>query len=284
MKKLLILCALLLVPVSTLALDLEKPLADPEDRDYPAGYRDIETDPEVGEGIRKHAEDGQEGPQQNFGIQPIPDNELFYIVRGDRFEYQSKEGDPTLVWDIQAWVGRDYNKLWFKTEGAYLLDEDKAEEVSTELLWSRTIASFWDVQAGIRHDFKPEPTRTFAALGVQGLAPYWFETEMTAYVSEDGDISAKIEFEYDLLFTQRLVLQPRLETKLAVQEVEEYGVGQGINDIVLGLRLRYEFTRKFAPYIGFSWSRKIGDTADLAEAEGKDVETFSFVGGLRFWF
>ncbi len=172
----------------------------------------------------------------------------------------------------------------FKSERTYLLDEDKAEDITTELLYSRNITTFWDVQAGIRHDFRPEPTRTFAAFGVQGLAPLWFEVEATAYVSEDGDLSASLEAEYDLLLSQRLILQPRFETSIAVQEVEEYGIGQGINDIVLGLRLRYEISRKFAPYIGISWTQKIGETADLAETEGEDTNVTSLVIGVRGWF
>lgn len=282
MKYLLLLCAVLLAPVTVSAL--EKPMADAQDRGFPEDYQDVTTTPEVGEKIKKHAQDGQEGPQENFGIQPIPDNEIFAVFRGDRLEYQTKEGDEILLWDIEAWVGRDYNKIYFKSEGTYLLDDDKAEEISTELLYSRNIASFWDLQAGIRHDFRPEPTRTFAALGVEGLAPLWFEVDATAYVSEDGDVSASLEVEYDLLFSQRLILQPRFETSIAVQEVEEYGIGQGINDIVLGLRLRYEISRKFAPYIGVSWSQKIGETANMAEAEGEDTSVTSFVVGVKVWF
>ncbi len=282
MKKLLLLCASLLVPVAVSAL--EKPMGDAQERGFPADYHEVKTSPEVGEKIKKHAQDGQEGPQENFGIQTIPDNEIFATFLADRLEYQTREGNEILLWDIQAWVGSDYNKVYFKSEGSYLLDGDKAEEITTELLYSRNITTFWDVQAGIRHDFRPEPTRTFAAFGVQGLAPLWFEVEATAYVSEDGDISASLEAEYDLLLSQRLVLQPRFETSIAVQEVEEYGVGQGINDIGLGLRLRYEISRKFAPYIGVSWTQKIGETADLAEAEGEDTNVTSLVIGVRGWF
>lgn len=152
------------------------------------------------------------------------------------------------------------------------------------MFYSRNIASFWDAQVGIRHDFKPDPDRTFAAFGVQGLAPLWFEVDATAYVSEDGDVSAALEAEYDLLLSQRMILQPRYETGIALQEVEEYGVGQGFNDIELGLRLRYEIRREFAPYIGASWNRKLGETADLAEVDGEDTDVTSFVVGVRMWF
>lgn len=282
MKKLLLLCAVLLVPISAPAL--ENPMADPQDRGFPPGYHKAAPGPPAGEEIRKYADDPGSPPQENFNIPPIHDNEFFAVFHGDRLEYQSREGKEQLLWDVQGWIGSDYNKLYFKSEGTYLFDEEKAEEIETELLYSRTIAPFWDIQAGIRYDFRPEPTRGFAAFGVQGLAPYWFETQATAYVSEDGDLSAALEFEYDLLLSQRLILQPRFETSIAVQEVKEYGVGRGINDIVLGLRLRYEIRREFAPYIGISWSQKIGKTADLAEADGEDTSITSFVAGVKVWF
>lgn len=282
MKMVMTVLLMVLLPAAAPALD--KPRADPEDRQFPADYHEVETHPEVGEKIRKHADDGQAGPQENFGIQPIPDNEIFAVLRGDRLEYQTREGNEILLWDVQAWVGRDYNKLWVKTEGTWLIDDDKVGEAGVEVLFSRNVSSFWDLQAGIRHDFKPDPDRTFAALGVQGMAPYWFEVEATAYLSEDGDLSAAFEVEYDLLLSQRLVLQPRMETSVALQEVEEYGVGQGFNDVVLGLRLRYEIRRELAPYIGASWNRKLGETADFAEAEGEDIDVASFVAGIRFWF
>ena len=253
-------------------------------RGFPADYHEVDTEPEVGQGIRKYAEDDQEGAQKNFGVQFVHDNEIFAVFRGDRLEYQTGEGNENLLWDVQAWVGSDYNKLWFKSEGTWLIDPEKFEEAETELFYSRNIATFWDLQIGMRHDFKPDPDRTFAAFGLEGLAPYWFEVEATAYISEDGDLSAGFEAEYDLLLSQRLILQPRFETSVAVQEVEKYGVGQGINDIELGARLRYEIRREFAPYIGVSWSRKLGETADLAQDEGEDTDVISFVAGVRVWF
>lgn len=174
--------------------------------------------------------------------------------------------------------------MYIESEGAWLTDQKKFEEVDIELLYTRNISTYWDLQAGIRHDFNPDPARTFAAIGFQGFAPYWFEVDATAYVSEDGDVSVGIEAEYELLLTQRLILQPRFETAIAVQEVERYNVGQGINDITLGLRIRYEILRRFAPYVGISWSKKLGETKDLAEASGQDKETTSYVAGIRFWF
>ncbi len=282
MKTWVMILFLLLLPARGLAAD--KSFTNRNERDISAHFHETDTEPEKGEGDHKYAGDAQPAAQENFGVQPIHDNQIFAVFRGDRLEYQTNEGEDILFWDVQAWIGEDYNKLWFKSEGAWLIDEEKFEGAVVELLYSRNIATFWDLQVGIRHDFRPEPSRTFAALGVQGLAPYWFEVETTAYISDDGDVSANIEAEYDLLLSQRLILQPRFQTHIAIQEVEEYGVGQGINDIVLGLRLRYEIRREFAPYVGLSWSRKLGETADLAKAEGEDIDAFSLVIGIKVWF
>lgn len=270
------------LPIPCMAEGL--PDTDAEDHGFPADYHEINTTPEKDGNIQKYAEDAQSGAQKNFGIQPVHDNEVFAVFRVDRFEYQTNEGDGDLLWDVQAWVGSDYNKLWFKSEGTWLVDGCTFEEAEAELFYSRNIATYWDLQIGVRHDFKPDPDRTFAAFGVEGLAPYWFEVEATAYISEDGDVSAAIELEYDLLLTQRLILQPRLETSIALQEVEEYGVGTGFNHIELGGRLRYEIRREFAPYIGISWHRKLGGTAELAKAEGEDTDVLSFVVGIKLWF
>jgi len=257
---------------------------NPDRQKSPADQHEGDTPRENGQEIQKYADDAQPGAQERFGLRPVDDNEIFAVFRGDRLEYQAKEREDTVLWDVQAWIGADYNKLWFKSEGLWLVDKNKFEEAEVELLYSRNVTTFWDLQAGVRHDFKPEPTRTFAALGVQVLAPYWFEVEATAYVSEDGDLSANLEAEYDLLLTQRLILQPRFEMNVALQEVKEYNTGQGINDIELGARLRYEIRREFAPYVGISWSRKIGETADLAEDDGDDIDETSFVVGVKVWF
>ncbi len=250
----------------------------------PEDYRSPGAPPPEGEVIRKYATDSPGRPQQNFGVQQIHDNMIFYTFNADRFEYQAREGDDVIVWDVQAWIGGDYNKLVVESEGEKIADRDEIEESVLEVFYNRNIGSFWDLQAGFRYDFKPAPGRSFLAFGVEGLAPYWFEVDATAYMSEDGDISAALEVEYDLLLTQRLILQPRLETGLAVQEVESRNIGNGINDVVLGLRLRYEISRKFAPYIGASYMRKVGETANMVEADGGDVEKTSFVSGLKFWF
>lgn len=252
---------------------------------YPADYRDVETDPQVGEGIQRYAVDGQEGPQKNFGVQPIHDNQIFATFKADRFEHQWRENDEELLlWDVIGWAGNDYHKLFVESEGEVSLDEDEVEEAGVELLYGRTIAKFWDFQAGVRHDFEPTPSRTFLALGFQGLAPLWFEVDATGYVSEDGDVSAKLEAEYELLLTQRLAVAPRLEAGLSFQDVPEYETWQGITDITLGCRVMYHFRREFAPYLGVTWNRKVGETAHNVDKEGGDVDSTAFVAGLRFWF
>lgn len=146
------------------------------------------------------------------------------------------------------------------------------------------VARFFDAQAGVRHDFVRGADRTFGVVGVQGLAPYWFEIDAAIFISGDGDVSARLEAEYDLLLTQRLILQPRTEVNVAVQSVEEIGVGAGLSTAEIGARLRYEYTRQIAPYIGVSWERSVGETADFARAGGENVGAVSAVGGVKLWF
>jgi copper resistance protein B len=274
-----------LLSVSTAARCADRAVPETRDRYFPADYKDLQTDPKAGEGIQKYAPDDQEGAQRNFGVQPIHDNAIFATFKADRFEHQWREKDKeVLLWDVIGWVGTDFNKLYLESEGEYSLDAEEVEEAGAELLYSRTLSAFWDLQAGLRHDFEPMPSRTFFALGLQGLAPLWFEIDATAYLSEDGDVSAKLEAEYELLLNQRLVLIPRLEAGLSLQDVPEYETWQGITGITLGCRLMYHFYRELAPYIGVTWNRKIGETAHNIDKEGGDVDSAAFVAGLRFWF
>lgn len=206
------------------------------------------------------------------------------FLQADRLEIQSNEGAPLLLWDAQGWYGGDLDKLWIKTEGDYALEGKSLEEAEIQALYSRAITPYFDLQAGVRHDVEPHPSKTHGVAGIQGLAPYWFEIDAAAFFSEDGDVSARVEAEYDLLLTQRLILQPRAEFDLAVQDVAEIGVGAGLSSAEIGLRLRYEIIRQAAPYIGISWARKVGRTADFARAGGEDVEAVSIVAGFRLWF
>ena len=207
-----------------------------------------------------------------------------YFLLADRLEYQSNDGSPTLLLDGQGWWGTDRDKLWVKTEIEYDFDGDRFEEAELQALWSRPFARYFDLQAGIRHDFQNGAERTFGVIGVQGLAPYWFELDTAIFVSGDGDISARIEAEYDLLITQRLILQPRTELNFAVQSVEALGIGSGLSTAELGVRLRYQITREIAPYVGLNWVRSVGETADFARIAGDDPGAVSVVAGVRLWF
>jgi len=207
-----------------------------------------------------------------------------YMILADRFEYQSGEGSPALLLEGQGWWGTDENRLWIKSEIDYDLDAGSFEEAELQALWSRPIARYFDVQAGVRHDFEPGPSRTYAVAGIQGLAPYWFEVDGAVFLSEEGDLSARLEAEYEFLLTQRLVLQPRTELNFAAEDVPELETGAGLSTAELGLRLRYEFDRQFAPYVGVNWKASTGETADFARACGEDTETLSCVTGIRLWF
>lgn len=213
---------------------------------------------------------------------PVMDRQPYTYLLLDRLEVRSQRGGDARVWDAQAWFGGDTNKLWIKSEGEQLSGAG-TEEADVQVLYARRIAPFWFLQVGARAETQPGPTRNSAVLGIQGLAPYEFDVEGTLYLRE-GDVSGRVEAEYDLLLTQRLILQPRIETGFSGASDRARGIGSGINDVQLGLRLRYEFRREIAPYIGVSWARKAGDTADLARASGQNPITRGVVVGLRLWY
>lgn len=191
-----------------------------------------------------------------------------------------------LRYDILGWAGGASNRVWARADGEHGT-RNGGGEAAFELLYARLLSPWWDGQVGLVVDAHygegSMSTRTSIALGVQGLAPGWFELAPTLFVSQHGDVSASLKTSYDLLFTQRLVLQPRLETSVALQDVPEFGVGSGFNDIELGMRVRYEILRSFAPYVGFSWARRLGGTAGLAHASGEPVRELSPVAGIRAW-
>lgn len=207
-----------------------------------------------------------------------------YFAQVERLEYRTKAGDDVALWDGQAWYGGDRNKIWVKTEGEFSIGDNAFEEGEIQALWSRAMTPFFDFQMGIRQDFASGHDDTYAVVGIQGLAPYWFEIDGAIFVSDDGDVTAKFEAEYELLLTQRLILQPRSELSFAAQMIDEKSLGSGLSKAEMGLRLRYEFTREFAPYIGVSWERSIGETADFLRAESENPSAVSFVAGLRLMF
>lgn len=222
----------------------------------------------------------------DFSSDLMMDNKTYVYLIAEKLEYRSLSGIDPMMWEVQGFIGKDLNKFWFKSHGEALTTRREAE-MSFEGLYSRAVGPYFDVQTGFRYDLAFEDgenkSRGFAVVGLQGMAPYLFEVDGSIYLSEAGDMSAAFEAEYDLLFTQRLIGQPLLETKIALQDVEEYGVGSGFNSIGLGFRLRYEIEREFAPYIGFNWERKLGETADMSRLEGSEVSTLSLLGGVRVW-
>lgn len=206
-----------------------------------------------------------------------------FFVIGDRFEVQSIDGEELLLFDAQGWVGGDINKLWVKTEGEYAFADDEFEDAEVQALWSRAITPLFDLQVGVRVDLEPQ-SRAHLVIGTQGLAPYLFEVDAAAFLSDDGDLTARIEAEYDLRITQRLILQPRGEIELSAQDIPEFGEGAGLSSVELGARLRYDISRQFAPYVGIEWQRDVGQTADFTRAEGGDPERTALIAGVRFWF
>lgn len=212
------------------------------------------------------------------------DDQIYTFFQLDQNEYRrTSQGENVYAWDAQGWVGTDYDKLFLKSEGEQVLGGD-LEQAEVQLLYSRLISDFFDAQVGVRYDFRPDPERAYGVIGLQGLAPQFFEVDAALFVSEKGDVSARFEAEYELLITQQLVLQPSAELDIAVQEVEELGIGSGPSGVELGLRLRYEITREFAPYIGVHYESDLFNTADLTRDEGEDVDAISVVAGLRLFF
>lgn len=206
---------------------------------------------------------------------------LIVQIKADEFE-TSDGSDQSLTWDAQAWVGKYLSRFWLKTEGESVHGETEGFEL--QALYSRAVSTYWDFQAGIRHDFESSPQMDWAVLGLQGLAPYFFEIESALFLSEAGDLALRLKAEYDLLLTQRLILTPEFEVNLYQDDMPQQALGAGLADMDAGLRLRYEIRREFAPYIGVGWQEKFNTTADFASLRGEEVSNTSVVIGLRFWF
>ena len=224
-----------------------------------------------------------EGPYAQSGPRQLKlaDEHPFWSVLSNRLEYN--EGSDNTVFDLQGWYGTTYNRFVVKAEGE--ITDDKLEESQTELLWSRALNAYFDTQLGVRLDQYDEGrNRQWLAVGVQGLAPYWFELDITAYLGDSGRTALAIEAEYELLLTQKLILQPRAELNIYGKSDLENGLGSGLSDLAIGLRLRYEFSRQFAPYVGVEWSDAYGDTADYRKTSGQALSDTQLVAGLRFWF
>jgi len=217
-----------------------------------------------------------------FGVSPVGDQRIYVHGLLDQFEGRVG-GDNSFRWDGQAWVGTDTNRLWFKSEG-FANGNGKVEDGTHEALYDRPISTYFDLQGGIRYDIDSGPSRGWAAFGIQGLAPQFFDVEATAYASDSGHFAGRLKVSYDLLITQRLILQPEAELNLYSKSDPGRGIGPGLSDLDTGLRLRYEISRKFAPYIGVAYQEKFGGTAGFARRNGESVNGVRFVFGIRSWF
>jgi copper resistance protein B len=230
-------------------------------------------DPDYSDGV---------GPGPMTGMQGMHGESVLASVLIDRLEqFHSDDANGQAI-DAQGWVGSDLSKLWFKLDGER--SDGRLGATRSEVLWNRAIAPYWGLQTGVRHDFGEGPGRNWAAIGVQGLAPYWFDVQATAYVGESGRTAVRLEAEYEVLLTQRLILQPDVEMNFYGKDDPARDIGRGLSDLDIGLRLRYEITRKVAPYVGVVWSRKFGKTADFARAANGEVEDTQLVAGVRLWF
>jgi len=201
----------------------------------------------------------------------------------DRAETRVRDGRDGYLLDIQAWYGGDIDKLWLKSEveGPW---GKKLEQAEVQALWSHAIGPWFDLQTGVRYDPQPGPNRTHLVLGVEGLAPYWWEVEGAVFLSNKGDLTARAEGEYDLRITQKLILQPRGEVNLSAQDIPELRIGAGLSTAELGLRLRYQFSPLVAPYVGVEYEHAFGDTRDFRRAEGEKADGFNLLAGIRLWF
>ncbi|MEX6725244.1 copper resistance protein B [Parapedomonas caeni] len=205
-----------------------------------------------------------------------------FLLLVDKLEYQGNTRSADgLAWDIQGWSGGDIDRLGWRSEGAAAGHE---VEAAVEVFWARAVSPFWEVQAGIRQDVGDGPERGWLGIGIEGLAPYWFDVRASLYAGPSGRLAARLNVEYELLLTQRLVLTPELEADAYSETDRARGIGRGLSEVTLGARLRYEFRREFAPYVGVSWTAKLGRTADLARADGASPREAAVVAGVRFWF
>lgn len=212
----------------------------------------------------------------------VHDNTIQQYFLIDRLEGFDADEGGGLAWEVQSWVGTDLDRLWLRSEGERV--GGRTERADLEVLYGRAFARWWDVVAGVRHDFKPGDSQDFLAIGVVGLAPYKFEVDATAYLGERGQTAARLEIEYETLLTNRLILQPAVELDLYGEDDPARGIGSGPSTAEAGLRLRYEFRREFAPYVGVVHERAFGRTADFRRERGEDARDTRLVAGVRIWF
>jgi len=212
----------------------------------------------------------------------VHDSAINTYFLADKLEWQDADDASTLAWDLSGWIGGDIDRLWLRSEGER--SNGKTEDAEIQALWGHAISPWWDVVSGVRQDFKPGAPQTWAAFGLQGMALYNFEAEATAFLGENGQSAVRLEGDYDILLTNRLILQPTAELNVYGKNDPQRGIGSGLSNTEAGLRLRYEIRREFAPYIGVTWNRTYGRTADYAREEGEDRSEARLVLGVRLWF
>jgi len=219
-----------------------------------------------------------------YGEPPVMDNTIFYHLLFDQLEGRTNGLDNEFRWDGEGWAGTDMNKLWFKSEG--FVEHGVMTDGDQEVLYDRPVPHlrYFDLQAGMRYDLDSDPGRTWGAIGIEGLAPCFFEFAPTFYFSNRGFFAGRIEGSYDILITNRLVAQPQFELNLYSQSNPSRGIGSGVSELDTGLRIRYEFSRKFAPYIGFAYTGNYGQTAAFTRQEGGNPEDPRFIFGVRLWY
>ena len=201
----------------------------------------------------------------------------------DQLEASFGDGEEGYALDAQGWTGGDINRFWWKSEVEGDFDGE-VEEAEVQALYSRAFRPFFDFQTGLRQTYRPEGDRTDLVVGIQGLAPYWFEVDAAAFLSNKGELTARAEAEYDQRITNRWIVQPRAEVVLSAEDIPELRIGSGLSSLQIGARLRYEFRKEFAPYVGVEWTKSFGNTADFLEADGRSSEDTRLVVGIRAWF
>ena len=215
-----------------------------------------------------------------FGA-PVGDQRIY--VHGLLDEFEGRFGaDSSFRWEGEGWIGGDFDRLWIKSEGE--VTHGRLEDGQQELYWSRPISTYFDAQLGGRYDLDDAPGRGWAALGVEGFAPYYFTVAAHAYVGDRGRAAVKLEGSNEIRLTQRLILEPQAELNIYTQDDPARSIGAGLSDLDAGLRLRYEISRKFGPYVGLTYARKFGRTADYARAEGERADDLRLTAGVRSWF
>jgi copper resistance protein B len=238
----------------------------------------------------KHADDShQTSAESHIGWpSPVMDSENFGLLLFDLLEYKSIGSQSTLNWDIESWRGGDLNRVWIKSEGSTGVGASRSGDADLQVLYGRLVTAFFDAQIGVRHERafgeKQNVSRTSAVVGMEGLSLYVAEVEAVLFIGDSGYVAAQLTASKDFLFTQKTIAQVRLETSGAAVRSPQFETGSGLNDLSLGLRLRYEIKRELAPYLGITWDNYYGETADFRKRGGGDAASVNAVAGLRMWY